>query len=86
MIFIFMAAAMLLNLNSFPSTLPSPTEYNISARSAPFSMPIISEKFSIFQPIYDMDNALKDPQLIASPKSFQLTFEKRIIGRTQWSM
>ena len=41
-------------------------------------MPIISEKFSIFQPMYDMDNALKDPQLIASPKSFQSTFEKRI--------
>lgn len=52
--------------------------HSISSRKAPFAMPIQGEKFSIFQPMYDMDSADKDPQLLASPKSFVSTFEKQI--------
>mmetsp|Transcript_23599 Transcript_23599/g.33700 ORF Transcript_23599/g.33700 Transcript_23599/m.33700 type:complete len:396 (-) Transcript_23599:692-1879(-) len=44
----------------------------------PFPMPIHGGKFEIFQPLYDMDESKKNPQLLLSPKEFLGTFEERI--------
>jgi len=45
----------------------------------PFSMPIEGKKYSIFQPLYDMDESEKNPQLIvANVEDFVRTFEERV--------
>ena len=45
---------------------------------SPFKMPIQGDKFSIFQPLYDMDDAEKDAQIFGNTKDILSTFKKRI--------
>ena len=47
-------------------------------RKGPFTMPIQGATFSIFQPLYDMRDADKDPQIISNVKDVINIFKKRI--------
>lgn len=47
-------------------------------RTGPFTMPIAGERYSIFQPFYDMKESSKDSQLIAPPEHFTPILTKRI--------
>lgn len=73
----FVIFAMMVTKN-FYTSYTSETTKTSTYHKRPFEMPIKGEKYSIFQPLYDMDESKKDVRLFASPKEFTKTFEKRI--------
>ncbi len=64
--------------NDESSPKPDAEKEPDASQERPFPMPIHGEKFEIFQPLYDMDESKKNPQLLLSPKEFLGTFEERI--------
>ena len=47
-------------------------------RQGPFAMPVIGERYSIFQPYYDMPINNKDPQMFGSPQDFIKIYDKHL--------
>ena len=77
----------ILTSNDVPAAFPyvkenvSRVPSNFKSNTHPirkFNMPIKGNTFEIFQPLYDMDDAKKNKQLLASPQDFIQTFEERI--------
>ena len=60
------------------STRTLENKVSVAVKISPFKMPIQGDKFSIFQPLYDMDDAEKDAQIFGNTKDILSTFKKRI--------
>ena len=50
----------------------------VSEPKRPFNMPVSGDRWSLFQPEYDMDNSKLGPSLFAPPQQFIDTFSKRL--------